>query len=251
MFCKYCGKELKNEADFCAYCGKALKKETSNTFKQPRWRELRIFGITITLIATWLPCISYGNINFAMGKVETFSGSLWKFYTAEIESGISIHIGLICMCLSLFFTILNKNVFSIVCWIFGISPYYNIISLASLVNIKIEIGAYITIAGWILVVVSIFISIISAIREKTIKKGDSLMTKSAVGIGCCRGALLLGIFSILTCAVPLSVFPLSIAGVVSGIVGMRSVNRASVSAIIGILLSVIALLFAALIIAVR
>lgn len=251
MFCKYCGKELKKESMFCPNCESTLLKESGTIFKQLRWRELRILGIAITLIATWLPCISYGNINFAEGRLETFSGSLWKFYTTEIESGTSIYIGLICMCMSIFFTILNKNVFSIVCWVFGISPYYDIISLASLSNIKIRIGAYITIVGWILVVVSILIRKISVIREKAIQKGDSLMAASAVGIGCCRGALLLGIFSILTCVVPLSVFSLSIAGVVSGIVGMRGVNKASASAIVGIVLSVIALLFAVLVIVAR
>ena len=51
MFCKYCGKELDDDAKFCKYCGKIVRGEAQTEDRKKSAKGLSIGGFVVSVVA--------------------------------------------------------------------------------------------------------------------------------------------------------------------------------------------------------
>lgn len=93
MYCKYCGQQIDDNAQFCPYCGKNLKQEayrTTSKKKQIQKHKLSTFvTLTVLTVATVLTCVSLIFFVFK-GKnkdvIEQSNAVAEAFNNTEMES---------------------------------------------------------------------------------------------------------------------------------------------------------------------
>lgn len=71
MFCKYCGKELDDDAKFCKYCGKIVRGEAKTEDQKNSAKGLSIGGFVVAVVALVCSLFPRGLIAFLF-SVYTF-----------------------------------------------------------------------------------------------------------------------------------------------------------------------------------
>ena len=71
MFCKYCGKELDDDAKFCKYCGKIVRGEEKTEDRKNSAKGLSIGGFVVAVVALVCSLFPRGLIAFLF-SVYTF-----------------------------------------------------------------------------------------------------------------------------------------------------------------------------------
>lgn len=91
MFCKYCGKELDDDAKFCKYCGKIVRGEAQTEDRKNSAKGLFIGGFVVAVVALVCSLFPRGLIAFLF-SVDTLIPNLILCAVGMVLSGVSMTI---------------------------------------------------------------------------------------------------------------------------------------------------------------
>ena len=91
MFCKYCGKELDDDAKFCKYCGKIVRGEAQTEDRKNSAKGLSIGGFVVAVVA--LVCSLFPRLLIAfLFSVDTLIPNLILCAVGMVLSGVGMTI---------------------------------------------------------------------------------------------------------------------------------------------------------------
>ena len=91
MFCKYCGKELDDDAKFCKYCGKIVRGEVQTEDRKNSAKGLSIGGFVVAVVALVCSLFPRGLISFLF-SVDTLIPNLILCAVGMVLSGVGMTI---------------------------------------------------------------------------------------------------------------------------------------------------------------
>lgn len=91
MFCKYCGKELDDDAKFCKYCGKIVRGEAETEDRKNSAKGLSIGGFVVAVVALVCSLFPRGLIALLF-SVDTFIPNLILCAVGMALSGVGMAI---------------------------------------------------------------------------------------------------------------------------------------------------------------
>lgn len=91
MFCKYCGKELDDDAKFCKYCGKIVRGEAKTEDQKKSAKGLSIGGFVVAVVALVCSLFPRGLIAFLF-SVDTLIPNLILCAVGMVLSGVGMAI---------------------------------------------------------------------------------------------------------------------------------------------------------------
>ena len=91
MFCKYCGKELDDDAKFCKYCGKIVRGEAKTEDRKNSAKGLSIGGFVVAVVALVCSLFPRWLIAFLF-SVDTLIPNLILCAVGMVLSGVGMTI---------------------------------------------------------------------------------------------------------------------------------------------------------------
>lgn len=91
MFCKYCGKELDDDAKFCKYCGKIVRGEAQTEDRKNSAKGLSIGGFVVAVVALVCSLFPRWLIAFLF-SVDTLIPNLILCAVGMVLSGVGMTI---------------------------------------------------------------------------------------------------------------------------------------------------------------